>query len=280
MGLAVVVLTYRRPAQLDRTLASLSRQTLRDWTALVCDDASEDGTAEVMEAWAQRDARFVPAPAPRNLGMPENLIRGLTLTEPDRDVMIVHDADTFAPNAFDRYVQALEQWPRAGVVFSQYAAHDADGANISRLAEHFPPYSRGMEFLQKQFHGRWTFGSPIHGSALVRRAALNDVGLPRREFGHLADVDWWMRICERWGIGFIDEPVVSLATRAASPQNWGTTYRVDRRLTRRMYLASRLRVTSGRPMLRVQEVARHIWFAIRHELYYSAAEARGRLRRG
>lgn len=275
VSLTAVVVTFRRPTALDRTLRSLAEQTYTRWTAIVCDDGSADGTEDVVAAWANRDSRFRPLTADRNVGMPANLNRGLRQVPAGRDIVVVHDADIYRPDAFERFRAALDSWPQAGLVFCQYAAHDADGLPVPRNVEHFPEFTRGEEFLRDHFLRRWSFGSPVHGAAAIRHEALSDAGLPDPRFAHLADVDLWMRICERWGVAFVDSPLISLATRASAPQDWGTSGREDRRLTRRIFLESRLRQTEDSPLKRAVSLAQHGAFTAFHETYYTAAEIRG-----
>ena len=50
MRLAVLVSTYRQPAMLDATLASLARQRLPADEILVADDGSDDPTRAVVDA--------------------------------------------------------------------------------------------------------------------------------------------------------------------------------------------------------------------------------------
>lgn len=271
----VVVVSYRRPDGLDRTLRSLVDQSESDLRILVCDDGSGDATPEVAARWADRDPRIQVLGFTENVGMPGNLNRGLEAVRPPRDVLIAHDGDVYRADAVERLDDALRRWPTAGVAFNQYMT-----PGTQRAVETYPPYVEGREFLERHFHSRWSFGSPIHGTAAVRSETLRDVGLPRTRFGHLADVDLWLRICERWGVAFVEEPLMTLLPRSAAPQHWGTSSRADRRMTRRIFLESRLRVSRGNARRRAKGLLGHGARTIVHEGYYSLAEATRRLRGG
>ena len=54
MRLSVVVTTYNRSGDLDRTLESLSVQTRIPDELIISDDCSIDGTAEIITKWKER----------------------------------------------------------------------------------------------------------------------------------------------------------------------------------------------------------------------------------
>jgi peptidoglycan/xylan/chitin deacetylase (PgdA/CDA1 family) len=56
--ISVVIPAHDRESTIVQTLDSLIEQTYADWEAIVVDDGSSDGTAEVAEEYARRDARF------------------------------------------------------------------------------------------------------------------------------------------------------------------------------------------------------------------------------
>ncbi len=59
MLVSVLLPAFQAAGTLDAALRSVGRQTERDWECVVVDDGSDDGTAEIAEAFAERDARFV-----------------------------------------------------------------------------------------------------------------------------------------------------------------------------------------------------------------------------
>lgn len=57
---SVLMPTYNREPLLSRAIASVRAQTFTDWELVVTDDASTDGTWQVLTDWAAKDARIKP----------------------------------------------------------------------------------------------------------------------------------------------------------------------------------------------------------------------------
>ena len=61
-AVSVLVTTYRHAPFVEEALDSLLAQTSRDFETIITDDASGDGTAEVVQHWLERTgfpARFI-----------------------------------------------------------------------------------------------------------------------------------------------------------------------------------------------------------------------------
>lgn len=57
--LAILLSTFNGERYVDRQLATLFSQDAPDWTLLVRDDGSSDGTVDILDRWARREARLV-----------------------------------------------------------------------------------------------------------------------------------------------------------------------------------------------------------------------------
>ena len=59
MRISVVIPVYNVVRFLPACLDSLLAQTFRDWTCLLVDDGSDDGSSDICRDYAGRDNRFV-----------------------------------------------------------------------------------------------------------------------------------------------------------------------------------------------------------------------------
>ena len=65
---SVIMPVYNSAGTLERAIGSLLEQTFSDWEAVVVDDASRDGSWEILQAAAERDRRIRVARLAENSG--------------------------------------------------------------------------------------------------------------------------------------------------------------------------------------------------------------------
>ena len=70
--ISVLVPTYNYARYLPQTIESILRQTHSNFELLISDDASTDGSAEIIRHYADRDSRIRFMIHPTNLGMVAN----------------------------------------------------------------------------------------------------------------------------------------------------------------------------------------------------------------
>ncbi len=126
-SISVVLPTHNGAKFLDSAIGSVVAQTWEDWELLVVNDASTDGTAQKIEAWAEKDERIRTIPLDRNLGLPAALNAGFRLAR-GAHFTWTSDDNWYRPDALAKMLDALEAEPRSDVVFSGYTEVDENGA--------------------------------------------------------------------------------------------------------------------------------------------------------
>jgi glycosyltransferase involved in cell wall biosynthesis len=129
---AVVVPAYNTGTYIGETLASLVGQSYTNWRALVVDDGSTDGTADVVREAAGRDHRIrlerqvnAGGSAARNKGI--EMLAGTGA----RYLACVDSDDVLLPGAFSSLVGSLEARPDAVGAYGLAEYMDAEGHPIS-----------------------------------------------------------------------------------------------------------------------------------------------------
>ena len=266
LRVSVVITAFNRADLLEVTLGSLlDEQTFSGFEVIICDDASTDRTPEVCTHFAHRDARVRVIRNDVNLGMPQNLNRGIAAAQGEY-IANLHEDDAISSNLLAAWMAALDACPNAGFVFNAYDA-DVEGRDDPRLfTEDIASCNSGSTILERLFFRRWRFTSPVWGTVMARRSAYETLGLFDERFGLLADVDMWMRLSEVGDVAYVREPLIRIASQERAPHRFQITRRRHRRLVQRMFLEARLRHFRGWKL--ALELARHASYIVMDLTYW------------
>ena len=162
---AIITPVYNGAPWLADCIESILSQSYDNWTYVIADDCSTDGSAEIAEGYAARDPRITVHRQTTYLPVIPNWNRTLALL-PDDAVylkMVLAD-DMLYPGCLERMLEVAEEFPSVGVV----SAYEQRGNEISL---------RGLPTDRRFFPGReichqvltqggYYFGSP--NSTLLR----------------------------------------------------------------------------------------------------------------
>lgn len=201
---SVVVPVFNGERYLRESLDSIVGQTFGSMEVLVMDDASSDGTAQIVAAYGDR-VRYYRQPA--NRGIYGNANDGIAKAR-GRYIAVYHADDVYDPRIVEREVAFLECYPDAGAVFSQYIFIDPMGREFGRLQ--IPAEVRGAKPLEYRvvFNALLKYKNRFLAcpSCMVRASVHRDVGGYRDdEFRNSSDLDMWLRIARRYPIGILEE---------------------------------------------------------------------------
>jgi glycosyltransferase involved in cell wall biosynthesis len=118
----VVVPVYNAKEWVTKCLRSIREQTIKDFTCVVIDDASTDGTADIARRFCSADPRFTFIGNESNIGALANIIRGIDVQRPeDHDVIVTVDGDDWLAHTkvFARLAQAYRD-PNMQLTYGQF----------------------------------------------------------------------------------------------------------------------------------------------------------------
>ena len=176
-------------ATLGRALASLERQTLRDFEVVCVDDGSRDATAGILERQAARDPRFRLVRQP-HLWIARALNRALE--ESRAPVVARQDADDVShPRRLERVLAFLEARPDVDAAGSRTLGFPRAALGIGmRRYEAWQNSLRSHEEMRRE---RFVESPMSQGGAAFRRRALEAAGGWRDE-PWPEDLDLWLRL--------------------------------------------------------------------------------------
>jgi glycosyltransferase involved in cell wall biosynthesis len=147
---------------LDQSIRSVLEQTLRDFEFVIFDDASTDGSVELLREWSLRDKRIRLHESKKRLGLSgsSNAVVALALAP----IVARMDADDVAhPERLRRQWDVIEGRPDVSVIGTLCNGIDASGREVR-------PRDR-WRLVRRSVYIPFP-----HGSAMFRRAVFDEVG--------------------------------------------------------------------------------------------------------
>jgi glycosyltransferase involved in cell wall biosynthesis len=111
--ITVIIPTYRRPHLLRRAIESVLAQTYPHFLLCIYDNASNDGTEEVLKEYASRDKRVQYHIHPENLGSNNNWQYGFNQVNTDF-FAVLSDDDLYMPTFLEEAMRSFAAYPDAG----------------------------------------------------------------------------------------------------------------------------------------------------------------------
>jgi glycosyltransferase involved in cell wall biosynthesis len=182
------------PAQLDSLLAQEDVAI----EVVVVDDASTDGSLDVLRHYALRDPRIRVHANPRNLGHLRSFEKSMALCSYELIAPCDQD-DVWHPRKLARLADAIEN---ADMAYCDSAYIDPEGRPLGRrISDDLGQMHAGRDPL------KYCFQNTVSGHALLVRRSVLDAALP---FPAMLYHDWWLAIRAAAGRGvvYVDEPLV------------------------------------------------------------------------
>lgn len=188
-ALSVLLPVRNAGAYLAPALASLWRQTFRDFEVVAVDDGSVDGSGERLERAATTEPRLRVFHVP-HAGLPAAL--NLALDRSRAPIIARHDADDLSHRArFSRQLGHLTAHPRVAAVGSRLRLFPT--AAVTDGMRRWARWHNGL-LTHDEMARESLIESPLaHGTAMIRRRWLERVG-GWRECGWPEDLDLWLRL--------------------------------------------------------------------------------------
>lgn len=193
--ISVVIPTYNRLALLSRCLDSVVQQSHAAVEVIVVDDGSTDGSAEFIASQYPN----VILIRQQNCGVSVARNRGIQQAKGDWIALLDSD-DEWLPNKLARQHALIDSKPNAVLVHTE-EIWIRNGIRVNAMKKH---QKRGGEIYPHCLP--LCCISP--SSVIMRREALLDLGLFDESLPACEDYDLWLRLCSRWPVEFIEEPLL------------------------------------------------------------------------
>lgn len=201
---SAVIPAYNAERWISQTIESVLGQTYPNIEVLVVDDGSTDGTADIIDSYADQVRTFHKAnggtASARNMGIRES--RGEYVAFLDSD-------DFWRPDKVAQQVQLLQESPSRKWSYTDTEIIDVDPDSVVYRLSERTSYPEG-KILRWLFQGNWVYFTA--SSVMIHQSIFSDVGLfdesPDRRISE--DWDFWLQVADRYPIAYLDEAVTTV----------------------------------------------------------------------
>ena len=209
--LSILVATWNCVAELQQFLESLANQRWADWELLLLDNASTDGTAELVKGFQQRysDRRVCWSSQPDS-GIYDAWNRGLQLARGDYLCFIGADDTFLEPSSLANVAGLTATEPH--LITARNAYCDRQG----RFLRHW-----GSGWQWKRMRQSMNIAHP---GMLVRRDLFAQIGIFDPTFRICGDYEWFLRLPENLRTVHASDSVLRIVQGGVSHTRIGDVY--------------------------------------------------------
>lgn len=180
---------------LNESIRSILEQTLQDFEFIILDDASTDGSTQLLREWARRDTRIQLHESRQRLGLSGS--SNAVVSKAQAAIVARMDADDVAhPDRLRRQLHIIESRPDIAVIGTLCNGIDASGRVVR-------PRDRWRLVRRSSY-------VPFpHGSAMFRRAAFEAVGGYDEKAVRAEDQDLFARMSRKGRVATLPDILYS-----------------------------------------------------------------------
>jgi glycosyltransferase involved in cell wall biosynthesis len=207
---------------IDAAIDSALAQTRQDFEILVVENASTDGTGDLVRRRSTEDSRIRLERFEQPVSAPANHNRAIRLARGEL-VKFLHADDVLYPDCLERMAAIFDAHPQVGFVFARrhIQLENPDDPEALDWARRYGSLhgsftalgevNRGQELLAQYLP---TFGDSQYqnwigepSAVMVRRECFERVGAFSDRLRQSWDLELWLRIFAVCEVGFVDEPL-------------------------------------------------------------------------
>ena len=187
-SVAVIIPCYNSSKYIGKTLDSVLNQDYKYLEIVAIDDGSTDETRKILESYLPK-IKILSHPNNANLGPAASVNLGISESESDLIAFLDSD-DMWYPNKIEEQVKIFEKYSDVGLVYTNgYVIDESDNILYELFPHGFQEGNISRNILLKCY-----IRTP--SSVMVRREALEQIGLFQPYLRNGQDHDMWIRLSE------------------------------------------------------------------------------------
>ena len=205
---SVCIPAYNHEKYVCQTIRSVLNQGIDDLEIVITDDCSSNSTVSAIKSID--DNRIKLFMHSHNQGPSVAANNNITNSQGEYVCFLSSD-DILLPDKIQKQLTVLEENPGIGAVFSHMQYIDEEGSLIDQKVKPLLVPDKREDILRQFFFEGNYLAAP---TAMVRRQALDQIGLLDPRLLQTQDFDFWIRLCLRFDIRVIREPLVQYRIRS------------------------------------------------------------------
>jgi len=202
---SVIIPVFNGEAFIARAIESILAQTYTAFEVVVIDDGSTDGTSDIVQSYG---ASVVYA---HQSNLERSVARNAGLKLATGQFIAFLDADDWwFVEKLERQVAYAEKHPDLGLIYSWVNVVDDAGQQLRVLGNERPLLEAEGSDLFEWFLLGHSVPTP---SVMIRKECLDAVGGFDESITYIEDWDLWMRIANRYSVGYVAEPLACYQVR-------------------------------------------------------------------
>jgi len=202
--ISVCIPSYNYKRYLSQAIESVLNQTYQNFELIIVDDASTDGSGELIKEYAEKNAKIKYIRNKRNIGMVKNWNKSISLAK-GKYISILHADDVYSPSILEIESRILENNLEVGMVFSANYEIDTNGVIIYFNKPFYKnAIFEGEDFVEKIIKRGNFVRFP---AVMIRKRCLSEIGLFDESLNLTVDIEMWMRMGSYYKIAYINQPL-------------------------------------------------------------------------
>jgi len=203
-SVAVIIPVYNGAKFIRKTLDSILAQD--PTPEIICvDDGSTDDTVTILDSYASQ-IRLLHHPNRQNRGAPASINLALQKLNPSTEFVAFCDSDDiWYAGHIASALSAFQRDSELALLYSNGSVIDENDAVLYEIMPNHKELNQPEALLVNNY-----IRTP--SMVVLRRNAIEHVGLFTESLLYAKDHDYWLRVCEQFKIGFIDEPLTGYRT--------------------------------------------------------------------
>jgi len=209
---SVIVPNYNHASYLRQRLDSIYQQTYSNFEVILLDDASSDGSQEILNSYAKMPNTVLVENNSNSGSVFHQWQKGVSLAQGEY-IWIAESDDFAAPTFLESLVQIMDKNPNVGLAYAQSNLVDGQGGILGKAtgwtadldSERWsqPFINHGQDEIGKFLIQKNTI--PNASAVLLRKTVLLKCGLVDTSFRLCGDWLQWIKVLSQSDIAFVPE---------------------------------------------------------------------------